>query len=218
MKYVLLLTFAVLLAAGCTTDPGAQLAQHNIRTVGVEKRVNAGAMRYGEVVPGTPNAGLTGLISNAIHSEETKQMVSVMQENGIDVPSIVRTNFVQAVHQIGYQYSEDQADATFVLRLTQYGVGQKLFSKTPHVPFVVIHAELVTTDGKRIWSGNSQDGRDVLWGGYAKSLERKSDEIGVAELEDYASNPEKLRADWEVVVHNAVADLLSAAKKVARAE
>lgn len=218
MKYVPLLTFVGLLLAGCATDPGAKIAQHNIRTVGVEKRVNAGAMRYSEIHAGAPNAGLTGLIVDATRSKEIKQMTAVMQEHGIDVASMVRSNFVQAVNQIGYEYSEDQPDATFVLRLSQYGFDQKSFFSSAKVPFLVIHGQLVTAEGKVIWRGNSQNENDALLGQTSNALDHRRDEMGVAEWEDYERDPNKLRADWEVAVHNAVVDLLRAARRTARIE
>jgi hypothetical protein len=215
MKYIPLLTLVCFLFAGCATDPGAKIAQHNIRTVGVEKRVNAGSMRYSEIHAGAPNAGLTGLIVDATRSREIKQMTDVMQEHGIDVPGMVRSNFVQAVNQIGYEYSEDRPDATFVLRLSQYGFDQKSFFSSVKVPFLVIHGQLVTAEGKVIWRGNSQNENDALLGRASNTLDRSHDEMGVAEWEDYERDPDKLRADWEVAVHNAVVDLLRAARRTA---
>jgi len=213
MRSLALLAGVILFWSGCATDPGAKIAKYNIKTVGVEPRVNAEAMRYSEIVPGVPNAGLTGWIVDATKSKQMKRMAAVMQENKIDVPAIVRSNFVQAVNEIGYQYSESQPDATFVLQLSQYGFDQKSMFSSEKVPFAVLHGRLVTADGKTIWRGDSQEGKDIMLGRSANSFEKSRAEIGVPEWEDYERDPVKLRQDWEQAIRAAVIDLLSAAKK-----
>jgi hypothetical protein len=213
MRSLVLLAGVIFFFAGCATDPGAKIAKYNIKTVGVEPRVNAGALRYSEIVPGAPNADLTGLIMDVIRSKQMKRMAAVMQEHKIDVPAIVRSNFVQAVNEIGYEYSEAQPDATFVLELSQYGFDQRSLFSSAKVPFAVLDGRLVTADGKTIWRGNSQEGKDVMLGRSANSFEKSRAEIGVPEWEDYERDPEKLRQDWERAIRAAVIDLLSAAKK-----
>ena len=212
MKQLIVLVGAMLLLAGCATDPGAQIAKHQIKTVGVEPRVNAPAIRYSEILPGA-NSGLVGLLVDATKNKQMKRMAAVMQENQIDVPAMVRSNFVRAVNQIGYEYSEQRPDATFVLAIEQYGFDQRSTFSNAKVPFAVIHGRLVKADGKTIWRGDSQEGKDIMLGRAAHSFEKNRKEVGVEEWEEYERNPQKLREDWESVIENAVYDLLSAAKK-----
>ena len=212
MKSLALLAGAILLVGGCATDPGAKIAKYNIRTVGVEPRVNARAMRYSEVIPGA-NSGLASLIIDATKSEEIKRMAAVMQEHNIDVPAMVRSNFVQALKEVDYEYTESQPDATFVLQMSQYGFDQKSMFSSIKLPFAVIHGKLVTADGKTIWRGDSQEGGDILLGRAANSFDKRRAEIGVPEWEHYEKDPEKLREDWNQAIRTAVIDLLSTAKK-----
>ena len=80
-------------------------------------------------------------------------------------------------------------------------------------PFAVVRGKLVKADGKVIWRGNSQDGNDFWAGKAADSMEESRKLIGVKEWEEYERDPAKLRADWEIVVKDAVEDLLRAAQR-----
>jgi hypothetical protein len=215
-KILLVLAGVILWMTGCATDPGAKLAKHNIKTVGVEPRVNAAVIRYGEILPGqrgNASQALAGLIVDSMKNKSMKRMGTLMQEQKIDVPAMVRSNFVQAVNQIGYEYSENGPDATFVLELEQHGFDQRTVFSNKVAPFAVVRAKLVKADGKVIWRGNSQDGQDFWAGKAANSMEESRKQIGVKEWDEYERTPEKLRADWEIVVKDAVGDLLRAAQK-----
>ncbi|MGZ4962318.1 MAG: hypothetical protein ACXWKG_18500 [Limisphaerales bacterium] len=211
MKYIVALAGAMLLLAGCATDPGAKISEYQIKSVGIDPRVDASAIRYGNRNDGDVNQALTGLILDAMKSKTMKRLATVMQENKIDVPSMVRSNFVQAVAGLGYEYSENRPDATFVLKLEKHGFDDtKLFS--PKAPFAVIEGTLVKANGKVIWRGSSRNGSKELLFGLAASSENDP-QVGVKEWEDYEQNSQKLREDWEIVTRKAVADLLKAAKK-----
>jgi hypothetical protein len=175
--------------------------------------VTASAIRFGEIRHGAQNAELTGLIVDVIKGKAMKRMATVMQAKQIDVPSMLRSNFVQAIHEIGYEYSENRPDATFVLELEQHGFDDRTVFSNMKVPFAVLLGKLVTADGKVIWRGNSQNGKDFLVGESANSMDASRKEIGVRNWEEYERDPEKLRADWELAVKGAVRDLLRAAKK-----
>ena len=216
MKMMAMLAGVILLMAGCATDPGEKISKHQIKSVGVEPRVNASAIRYGEVLPGqrgNASQALAGWIVDSMKNKAMKRMATLMQEQKIDVPAMVRSNFVQAVNSIGYEYSESGPDATFVLELEQHGFDQRTMFSNMVGPFAVVRGKLVKADGKVIWRGNSQDGGDFWAGKAANSMEESRKSIGVKEWEDYERNPEKLREDWEIVVKDAVGDLLRAAQK-----
>ena len=197
----IVIAMGLLLMVGCATDPAAKLAQHQIRTVAVEQRVEAPPMRAGEKQNYGLQAALTSSIVDSIYSGKIKRMAAVMQEKEIHVPAMVRTNFLQAARELGYELAEGNADATFVVQLEQYGFDERAPFSSIMVPFAILNAELVKADGTVIWEGKSDGpkGNDPAV-------------IGVKEWDEYESDPERLRQDWNVVVRNAVANLLRAAK------
>jgi hypothetical protein len=207
-----MLATTMLLLVGCASDPGARVSKYQIKSIGVATRVDAAAMRYGVRKDATLNEALTGMILDSMKSKLTKRLGVVMQENNIDVPSMVRSNFVHAVVDLGYQYSEKGPDATFVLGLEQYGFDDTKFFR-PNAPFAIIVAKLVKSDGKVIWRGSSGNSAKEALLGNATPGSDENGQLGVKNLEDYERNLEKLCADWEIVVRKAVSDLLRAAKK-----
>jgi hypothetical protein len=205
----------LLLLVGCATDPGAKIARHEIKTVGVDPRVNASRIRFGEDLhTRQANADLDAWVVDAMKGKKMARMATVMQANKIDVPSMVRSNFVQAVHEIGYEYSENRPDATFVLELEQHGFDHRTQFSGYVAPFAVVRAKLMAVDGKVIWRANSQlNAKRLMLGRLADYTDESRKQIGVKEWEDYERNPEKLRQDWEMVARNAVQKLLRAAQK-----
>lgn len=193
-------TFAVLLA-GCATDPANSMAEHKISSVTIDQRVDLPTMRYGEKTGGSLQAALTELIVDSVYAKEVKLITKVMQENQIDVASMVRSNFVTAVRELGHEIVDKQADATFIVKLEQYGIHEVPWSMLKQ-PFVVLRGELVKTDGEVIWWGRS-DGRKI----------RDPELLGVKEWDDYEHDPARLRNDWNAVTRQGVARLLRGAKK-----
>ncbi|HVK59292.1 MAG TPA: hypothetical protein VM735_10960, partial [Candidatus Kapabacteria bacterium] len=185
---------AMLLFIGCASDPATHMAKHGIKTVAVEQRVDAPTLRYGEKRGGSLQAALTELTVDLVYTRRVKQITTVMQEHKIDVPAMVRSNFVTAINDLGYGIAETQPDATFIVELNQYGLEEKIF--TSKIPFVVLDAELVKADGSVIWRGRS-DGRKID----DPSL------MGVKEWDEYERDPERLRNDWNAVVRSGVANL-----------
>ena len=200
-----------LLLVGCATDPGAKIAKYQIKTVGVEPRVKASAIRYSENLHDNENAALNAWMLDAVRGKKMKRMAAVMQANNIDVPSMVHSNFAQAAIEIGYEYSDNRPDATFVLELEQHGFDQRSTFSNMKVPFAVLTGRLVTAGGKEIWHGSSQ-GKNMIFGRLAYSGDATRKQVGVRDWEEYERDPEKLRQDWQIVVAAAVRDLLRAAK------
>jgi hypothetical protein len=216
MTRFLLLTATVCMLVGCATDPSAKMAKHQIKTIGVDARVDAPAMRFGKQThSGNLTVALTELTVDAIKANGIKRMAGIMQEHKIDVAGMVSSNFVQAITDLGYQFSTNQPDATFVVEFEQVGFDEAGFSSRK-VPFAVLLGKLVKTDGEVIWRGNSDNGNEALFGEAGASgaaTKSNGEKIGVPKWEDYEQNPEKLRADWDAVTLKAVHELLRAAKK-----
>jgi hypothetical protein len=212
MKYLAVFVSAFLLLAGCASDPGKKITKYDIKTVGVDPRVDSAPIRFGEVFPDeNGNNKLTGFILDAIKSKPMKRLAAVMQENNINVPEMVRTNFAEAVHNLGYNYAEDRPDATFVVKLDQHGFDDRSDAR---VPFAALTGKLVASDGKVIWNGTSQTyTRDMMFGRLGRAFQHAPTGVGVANWKDYESDPEKLRKDWEIVIRAAVEQLLRGAKK-----
>lgn len=190
-----------ILFAGCATDPASSIAEHAITSVAIDQRVDVPTLRYGQKTGGSLQASLTELIVDSVYANDVKLITKVMQENQIDVASMVRSNFVTAVRDLGYEVADKQADATFVVKLEQYGINEVPWSMSKQ-PFVVLRGELIKTDGQVIWWGRS-DGR--------KSKDPEL--MGVKEWDEYERDPERLRNDWNAVARQGVARLLRGAKK-----
>ena len=213
MRIVSLFMAAICFLASCATNPGAKIAKYQIKTVAVEPRVNAAQLRWGELLHNNQDSDLAQSILDSLKSKSMKQMAALMENNNIDLPSMVYSNFVQAVQNLGYAYSTNSTDATFVLDMEQHGFDQRTTFSNVKVPFMVLHGRLIALDGKVLWRGESQTCKDQFFGRDANYLDKRRKQVGVSNWEEYDRDPEKLRRDWDLVIEAAIQDLLRAAKR-----
>lgn len=164
-----------------------------IKTVHVESRIDClQGMRFGEDQNYSSEAVLSSMIIDSFGQKGIARMNGVMQTNGIVVADLVRSNVVSRIQQYReLQLTDENSEGAFVVKILQYGFNLQLHGK---VPFVILRAELLDRQGKRIWSRTT-----TKWHLTSKG-------IG-ASWKEYEANPEKLRADWNKQIETVVSHL-----------
>ncbi len=200
MKYQMLCcALLVLLTAGCATDIGQVARKAGVNSVKVEPRIDVDIpMRIGFKEDGGNLAVmLANLTVNEIYSKQLMQLSSNMQQNGINVPDMVRDRAATMLReQKGFTVATNAGDGVLVVAIRQYGFDGAGLSLSRDVPFIVLRAEL-TRRGERIWRGQGQ------------AHPMRSDGLG-AKLEEYHAQPELLRQHWEKQVERALRELFMA--------
>lgn len=214
MNNILLLMLVAIWGFGCATDPHSAIHKNNVHTVSVEPTVQAPAMRYMEKnSAGGLNGVLVSAIMDGLYAEEIKRMEIAMQTNHIDVPEMVRSNFVQTLQEHGYNFTGRSGEATFVVQIVQFGYDLRSGFSNVKVPLLILSAQLVKPDGKVIWRGQSQTKNALLFGRAGLAFDERRKGMGEKDWEKYAADSTRLREDWERVAKIAVEDLFQAEKK-----
>lgn len=193
----LYLILVPLIMVGCVTSPTAASKKAGIKSVQVEKRVDSKqGMRYGVDLSGGGLANaLAGMIINSAGQEAVERMSKVMHANQIIVSQIVYDHTVRRLQEMPeLQVVDDGGQGVIVVSITQFGFDNSGLKFSKKYPVIVLEAKLTDNAGKRIWSGCSSIGQLT------------SDGLG-ATLEEYESNPARLRADWNAQIENVVEHL-----------
>lgn len=198
-RILLLIASATMFLAGCASDPLAAAKEHNVNRVKVEPKVGIPEMRYGlRDTSGNDVSEAANEIVASMYRRKIAQMMTVMQQNHIDVQEMVRTKFTSAAQGLGFSFAETNPDAFFVLRLRQFGFATRVF-KDGKFPFAEVEAELRSPEGKLYWRGSA-----IATGAFVKKT--------ASTWQDYELDPEKLRGDWEKVIAAATKNALNPAK------
>jgi hypothetical protein len=172
--------------AGCATSPFAAAQKAGLKSVQIEKRVDAKqGMRYGADLSGGGLANaLASMITDSMGQKGITRMSEVMQKHGIVVSEIVRQRVVKRLEESGqFQLKDGDADGVFVVRILQYGFDNPGLQFAKKVPIIQLRAELSDHNGKRVWSRQTGPTQGISQG------------IG-ATWDEYEAQPEKLCADW----------------------
>jgi hypothetical protein len=199
----LILTFILLGLSGCSTTPISAAKKAGIKTVQIEPRVDSQqAMRYGvDLSSGGLANLLAGLLVDSLGQKGVSRMSAVMQTNEIIVTDLIQAHAVTRIQQYEeVKVAEENTDGVFVVKIVQYGFDSPGLKLSHKVPFVVLYAELLNREGKRLWSRRTTVGQLISKG------------MG-ATWEEYEADPQRLRADWNTQVENVVKHLFPDKKK-----
>jgi hypothetical protein len=201
-KPLILLALMGVMIAGCASDPRTAARTHNINTVAIDRHVSAPGIRFGYKLDETGNTvnATANIIANSLYIDQVGRLKTEMQNNNINLPQLVHEKFTAAAQNLGFELTNSNPDALFVLRLEQYGFDSSLRTMLHGhiVPFAVVVAELQSRDGEVYWRGRTRP-LDVCIGAGAT-------------WKQYEKNPEQLRDDWTKVIENSVRSVLRAAK------
>jgi hypothetical protein len=196
-----LINLLVVLALGaCASTHALKEADRNTITavtISPDVKVAPEVYYFG---PGTSMGILFGAVGGAAAMAANKAPADELKEfakdNGISIEHIVRKEFVaqlQAARK--FRVSEDNADATFRLDVSQYGLSVPTSLSGGLVPILRVHAELLNNKGEVIWSTT----------GRAHPL---SGIVDSASPEVIHGNPQILRNMWTEAAQQVVLDML----------
>lgn len=192
---------AVALAgSGCATSPVAAAKKANVQRVKVDSQVQTEEpFQYGYHLEGyNLTAALTKATMKGIYRDNTKTATELMRQHQVSVPDEVRKAFIEEVKASGvFTPVESGEDGIFMLTLRQHGFDHHTFSAERRIPFMVLQGELLDRNHKRIWRSETglvdDGGRDVgtSW-------------------EQYRTDPDKLKRDWQIQAKAAAQKLFRA--------
>lgn len=148
-------------------------------------------MLFGAV--GGAVGGAVAMAANKAPADELKQFA---KDNRISIEDIVRKEFVAQLHATRkFRISEENADATFRLDVSQYGLSVPTGLSSGLVPILTLHAELLNNKGEVIWSTT----------GRAHPLSGIVDSVSPDAIR---GDPQILRNIWTEAAQQVVLDML----------
>jgi hypothetical protein len=131
-------------------------------------------------IGGTVGAALRG----ALEGPPPQQLVDIMKSSGVDVPSIVKSEFQSAVsarRAFSLASSDQEAQGRIVLAIDQYGYHLSRGFSTTLYPIMRLTAVLTRRDGTVAWQRTD----------YVSAINSEN-KIGYS-YREYAENPELMR-------------------------
>jgi hypothetical protein len=135
--------------------------------------------------------GVGGAIGGAIADKVSKkeppdQILEIMREHKIDLPSIIKSEFAKAMQTAGHIVAVDDmaGDVKIDLAVVMYGLGQRQGFSAVLYPVLRVEAKMTRADGMVIWQKED----------YITPLNKENS--GGHTFEEYVQQPELLRATW----------------------
>lgn len=199
MRTLINLLVVLALCACASTHALKETDRNTITTVAISPDVKVAPEVY-YFGPGTSVAMLFGAVGGAAAVAANKgpadELKEFAKDNRISIEDIVRKEFVAQLHAgRKFRVSEDNANATFRLDVSQYGLSVPTSLSGGLVPILRVHAELLNTKGEVIWSTTGR-------------VHPLSGIVDSASPEVIHGNPQILRNMWTEAAQQVVLDML----------
>jgi hypothetical protein len=192
----LLFTAVLLSISQLPSRAGTFTENHpEIRRIYLDPKVlSKDEMSHGEPTAGYGLAALfTGLILEEANSDHISDMKNSMKNNHVDLEQMSMGTFRQKLAQAAVfsELNSSNPDATLKLSITSVGMETAPLGFARKKPYITLMAEIWQGKEKRLWrrKGEILTGDDVVKG---------------ATYEEYKKNPERLRADYQALINEAV--------------